>query len=148
MRCFSAPYFGRRNELNDTRMMSMPFTPGNNDDVKMCMLIEKAHVFLRAFCRRNDANQRELYTCIRVPTVGDSPLSSRAPHTDGCLVVDSVDDVCTVGHIFAANPFLCHEGVRVELVDQIVTVSVDGGVKSRLVHSYASVTNRVTHDCW
>jgi hypothetical protein len=105
--------------------MAMPYTIGNNaaDDAKMQTLLEKAHTFLRSFCLRHDANQRELYACLRVPTASDSAgVSTRAPHTDGCLVVDSVDDVHTVGRIFAGNVYLCEHGVRADLVDKIVEV--------------------------
>ncbi|VDO49974.1 unnamed protein product [Onchocerca flexuosa] len=89
--------------------LSVPYDKKN--DVEMPKLITLSHEFLRSFCRNNIENQFRLY----------KHVSIEQNAKEGCLSVNTVEEVATLTAIFKNNRILC-ENVSEELIAHIINM--------------------------
>ncbi|VDK64075.1 unnamed protein product, partial [Onchocerca ochengi] len=91
------------------KFLSVPYDKKN--DVEMPRLITLSHEFLRSFCRNNVENQFRLY----------KHISIEQNAKEGCLSVNTVEEVATLTAIFKNNRILC-ENVSEELIAHIINM--------------------------
>ncbi|KAM3725760.1 Inositol 1,4,5-trisphosphate receptor [Dirofilaria immitis] len=89
--------------------LSVPYDKKN--DVEMPRLITLSHEFLRSFCRNNVENQFRLY----------KHISIEQDAKEGCLRVDTMEEVATLTAIFKNNRVLC-QNVSEELIAHVVNM--------------------------
>ncbi|EJW77813.1 hypothetical protein WUBG_11277, partial [Wuchereria bancrofti] len=88
--------------------LSVPYDEKN--DTEMPKLVTLSHEFLRSFCRNNIENQFRLYKRVSIEDA-----------KEGCLRVDTMEEVATLTAIFKNNRILC-QNVSEEVIAHIVNM--------------------------
>uniref|UniRef100_A0A158Q836 Inositol 1,4,5-trisphosphate receptor n=1 Tax=Elaeophora elaphi TaxID=1147741 RepID=A0A158Q836_9BILA len=89
--------------------LSVPYDEKN--DMEMPKLVTLSHEFLRSFCRNNVENQFHLY----------KHVSIEQDAKEGCLRVNTLEEVATLTAIFKNNRVLC-QNVSEELIAHIISM--------------------------
>ncbi|EJD74264.1 cation channel family protein [Loa loa] len=91
------------------RFLSVPYDEKN--DTEMPKLVTLSHEFLRSFCRNNIENQLRLY----------KHVSIEQDVKEGCLMVNTLEEVATLTAIFKNNRVLC-QNISEEVIAHIVNM--------------------------